>query len=133
MDFYTVLGISREADMETIRHAHRMLVRRYHPDQGSGASAERFRQVREAYETLIDPARRRLYDFSLQQSDRPVRVQQWVAPLWPFPQENPDIFGKFAPGMEPLTFRNSANFSDVFASWLMVMEELSYEEEWPWW
>ena len=66
MNFYAVLGIPRNADDEAIRRAYRILVRRYHPDLGVGSSAERFRQVREAYETLIDPASRRSYDLSLQ-------------------------------------------------------------------
>lgn len=65
MNFYAVLGIPRDADDETIRGAYRILARRYHPDRGVGSSAEKFRQVNEAYETLIDNRSRNAYDLSL--------------------------------------------------------------------
>jgi len=71
MNFYTVLGIPRDADEEMIRSAYRELARRYHPDRGSGSSAEKFRQVNEAYETLIHSARRKQHDLALRQGERP--------------------------------------------------------------
>lgn len=61
-DPYEVLGVRREADSEVIKRAYRRLVLAFHPDTGDEPSADRFRAVREAYETLGDPARRRLYD-----------------------------------------------------------------------
>jgi curved DNA-binding protein CbpA len=54
MNCYSVLGVPSDADSETIRSAFRILARRYHPDSGSGSSAEKFRQIVEAYETLSD-------------------------------------------------------------------------------
>ena len=33
-NFYVVLGVSRDADLEQIRQAYRQLVHRYHPDKG---------------------------------------------------------------------------------------------------
>jgi curved DNA-binding protein CbpA len=65
MNYYSVLGIAPDATDETVRGAFRALVRQYHPDAGAESSAERFRDVVEAYQTLSDPARRRLYDDSL--------------------------------------------------------------------
>ena len=65
MSYYDVLGIPVDATPETIRAAFRNLARRYHPDAGEGSSAQRFRDVVEAYETLSDPGRRRRYDLSL--------------------------------------------------------------------
>ena len=65
MNHYLTLGISMNADEETIRHAFRTLARRYHPDAGTGSSVEKFRNVFEAYETLRDPLRRAAYDHSL--------------------------------------------------------------------
>jgi len=62
MNYYILLGVPLDADQETIRSAFRMQVRRYHPDAGEGSSAEKFRQLVEAYTTLNDPMRRRLYD-----------------------------------------------------------------------
>jgi curved DNA-binding protein CbpA len=84
MNYYLILGIPADADEETIRHAFRVLARQYHPDAGSGSSAEKFRQVFEAYETLRDPARRALYDNSLQARRGSVRPFT-IEPLRPEP------------------------------------------------
>jgi curved DNA-binding protein CbpA len=65
MNFYVVLGIAEDADSDTIRSAFRALARRYHPDAGAGSSTAEFRRALEAYETLIDPARRRRHDRDL--------------------------------------------------------------------
>ena len=65
MNLYDVLGVPRNADDETLRNAYRILARRYHPDRGLGSSAEKFRHVTEAYETLINPESRHTYDLSL--------------------------------------------------------------------
>jgi len=64
MDLYIVLGVPQGASESEIKRAYRRLARRYHPDinPGDQAAAERFRQILEAYETLIDPARRSRYD-----------------------------------------------------------------------
>jgi curved DNA-binding protein CbpA len=68
MSYYVVLGIAEDADSDTIRSAFRALARRYHPDAGAGSSTPEFRRALEAYETLSDPERRRLYDRDLQGS-----------------------------------------------------------------
>ncbi len=64
MDFYVVLGLAREATVGDIKRAYRRLARRFHPDinPGDRLAATQFRQIAEAYETLIDPDRRRRYD-----------------------------------------------------------------------
>jgi curved DNA-binding protein CbpA len=62
MNYYVVLGVAEDADDNSIRSAFRALARRYHPDAGAGSSTADFQQALEAYETLGDPHRRRLYD-----------------------------------------------------------------------
>ncbi len=64
MDLYIVLGVRRGASAEDIRRAYKRLARRYHPDinPGDGEAAARFRDILSAYETLVDPERRRRYD-----------------------------------------------------------------------
>jgi DnaJ-class molecular chaperone len=62
---YKILGVSRFADQDTIRHAFRAKVRSSHPDLGAGSSPEKFREAVEAYEILSDPGRRREYDQTL--------------------------------------------------------------------
>ena len=78
MNYYVVLGIAEDADEETIRSAFRALARRYHPDVGVGSSPVEFHRVREAYETLADPERRRRYDRQLRDARRPVVVREVI-------------------------------------------------------
>ena len=64
MDYYIVLGLRPGASEGEIKRAYRRLARRYHPDinPGDHAAEMLFRRIVEAYETLIDPQRRRQYD-----------------------------------------------------------------------
>jgi curved DNA-binding protein CbpA len=78
MNHYVLLGVPVDADDGTIRSAFRRLARQYHPDVGSGSSSEKFREVTEAYETLIDPLRRKVYDQSL---NYPKRIPIHAEPL----------------------------------------------------
>jgi DnaJ-class molecular chaperone len=83
MNYYLVLGVAEDADKDTIRRAFRAMVRRYHPDAGAGASSDAFRRVVEAYETLNDPARRRMYDQALHRHTvrSPQERERFVEPL----------------------------------------------------
>src|SRR5881394_2140012 len=64
MDLYVILGLEHGATEPEIKRAYRRLARRFHPDinPGDRAAEARFRQILEAYETLIDPDRRTRYD-----------------------------------------------------------------------
>lgn len=63
-DYYEILGVSRDADLDTIKKAYRRLARQYHPDANPGdpAAEARFKEIAVAYETLSDPQRRQRYD-----------------------------------------------------------------------
>ena len=64
MDFYLILGLDRGASTGDVKRAYKRLARRYHPDinPGDRTAAAHFRQIAEAYETLVDPDRRSHYD-----------------------------------------------------------------------
>jgi molecular chaperone DnaJ len=64
MDLYLLLGVDREATAADIKRAYKRLARKYHPDinPGDRIAEQHFKQIAQAYETLIDPARRQRYD-----------------------------------------------------------------------
>jgi len=63
-EYYRVLGVEKDATSEDVKKAFRKLARTCHPDVAGDdpTSAEKFAQIREAYETLVDPQRRARYD-----------------------------------------------------------------------
>ncbi len=63
-DFYSVLGVPKDADAATIKKTYRKLARDLHPDknQGNKPMEARFKEVNRAYEVLGDGAKRKLYD-----------------------------------------------------------------------
>jgi DnaJ-class molecular chaperone len=76
-DYYIVLGVSRGADIDKIKKAYRRVAKKYHPDVArSRESAEKFREVRAAYETLADEERRRRYDEELAQRGSEIRISR---------------------------------------------------------
>ena len=58
---YGVLGVSPKADRATVKTAFRSLAKRCHPDM-QGGDELRFKEVADAYATLVNPARRAAYD-----------------------------------------------------------------------
>jgi molecular chaperone DnaJ len=63
-DYYEVLGISRDADIQQIKKAYRKLAREHHPDVNDNdpGCEEKFKEATEAYEILCDAEKRGLYD-----------------------------------------------------------------------
>jgi len=63
-DYYEVLGVERMASSDEIKKSYRKLAVKYHPDKNPGdkASEEKFKELGEAYEILIDPQKRAVYD-----------------------------------------------------------------------
>jgi hypothetical protein len=62
VDFYELMQISPNAELDTIQRVYRMLVVRYHPDNPHTGDVDKFLLLKQAQETLCDPQRRALYD-----------------------------------------------------------------------
>jgi len=63
-DYYEVLGITKDADQNTIKRAYRKLALKYHPDKNpeNKQTEEKFKEAAEAYEVLSDSQKRAAYD-----------------------------------------------------------------------
>ncbi len=105
-DYYTTLGIERDATQDEVKRAYRKLARKFHPDINKKADAEqRFKEVGEAYEVLQDTEKRAAYDkFG----------QNWQAGQDFDPPPDWDNGFEFTGG--GYTENDSSQFSDFFES-----------------
>ncbi len=63
-DYYSILGVPRNADQKAIAAAYRKLARKHHPDvnRQDPTAEEKFKAVNEAHQALSDPEKRARYD-----------------------------------------------------------------------
>ena len=64
MDYYKILGVSKNANSDEIKKAYRKLALKYHPDKNNGNKdyEAKFKDISEAYAVLSDPEKRNQYD-----------------------------------------------------------------------
>ena len=116
-DYYTVMGLARDALPEDIKRAYRKLSRKYHPDVSKEKNAEAlFKQLGEAYEVLKDPEKRTAYD---QLGEHWKEGQEFRPP--PGWNANAEHAGRSAPGGYPGGFAGAGSgdggdYSDFFES-----------------
>lgn len=63
-DFYEILGVSKDANPDSIKKAYRKLAMQFHPDKNPGnkEAEDKFKEAASAYEILSNPEKRRQYD-----------------------------------------------------------------------
>lgn len=61
-DYYSILGVPRNASKEDIKKAFRKLAHKYHPDKKESGDEQRFKEASEAYSVLSDDKKRAEYD-----------------------------------------------------------------------
>ncbi|XP_031121099.1 chaperone protein dnaJ 1, mitochondrial isoform X1 [Ipomoea triloba] len=108
-DYYDLLGVSKDASREEIKKAFHALAKKYHPDanKNNPSTRRKFQEIRDAYETLQDPDKRKQYDMMKEH-----RKTEY---------SNFDYGG--AEG-----FRHEANFNDFSHSFQKIFSEI-FENE----
>ena len=119
-DYYSMLGVARDADAKQVKSAFRKLAMQYHPDrnQGDAEAEKKFKEIGEAYEVLYDEQKRAAYDrfghdaFKQQGMNGGGRGGQGFS-SGAFSDIFDDIFGEFMGGQRGGQRRNPGRGSDL--------------------
>ena len=71
-NYYYILGVKENSSIKEIKSAYWKLSKKFHPDinQGDKFFEERFKDIKEGYETLSDIHKRKIYDEQLKEFNK---------------------------------------------------------------
>lgn len=75
MDYYSTLGVNKNASQDEIKSAYRKMAMKHHPDRGGDTA--KFKEVEEAYRTLSDPQKKEMFDMGVDPNAGPRGHHQW--------------------------------------------------------
>ena len=131
---YDVLGVGRSIDEDSLKAIYKSLAREWHPDRHQGQTREdaerRFQEISEAFQTLSDPVKRKMYDEQLDAAktaaDAAAAAKRFRAASWN--TEVPDVASRLRnakreePGMPPHIIAGTLAF--VTGNFIMVINWL---------
>jgi DnaJ-class molecular chaperone len=115
-DYYSVLGVAKNAPQKDVKSAYRKLARKWHPDanpEHTKEAEEKFKEISEAYEVLGDAEKRKKYDMlgpDWQQAARQAEQQRRYRTTSDGDEFD---FGNFGGGQRPAG-AGPSGFSDFF-------------------
>jgi curved DNA-binding protein len=108
MDYYTTLGISKNASEAEIKAAYRKMAMKHHPDRGGDEKT--FKEVNAAYETLSDPQKKQMIDMGVDPNSQHTNYRQGSPFEFHFNTGNfDDIFSNFGFGGRPMRKNKTLN------------------------
>jgi molecular chaperone DnaJ len=103
-DYYSILGVSKDAPEEAIKKAYRKLARKWHPDinPGNKEAETKFKGISAAYDVLGDKEKRKLYDEFGEEglrsgfdAEKAREYQQWAGPREQARRAGGQPFGRY--------------------------------------
>jgi DnaJ-class molecular chaperone len=84
VNYYTILGLDKDASKSEIIKSYRYLALKYHPDRNnnSEAATQKFMQIVEAYQVLSNEQSRRNYDITTRYGSALHRWRNWQVPSY---------------------------------------------------
>uniref|UniRef100_A0A6G1SAJ8 DnaJ subfamily B member 11 n=1 Tax=Aceria tosichella TaxID=561515 RepID=A0A6G1SAJ8_9ACAR len=122
-DFYAILGVPQTATTHEIKSSFRKLAIQLHPDKnvGNEEATKMFQDLREAFEVLSDPEKRKLYDEGGEERLKKMSSGSGGRGMDPFESFFGDFFGFHSEGHED---KDTPKGSDVIVDLWVTYEEL---------
>jgi len=123
-DYYAVLQVQPDAELEVIEAAYRQLMKKYHPDRAgddprrAALHHERAKAINEAFGVLRDFDQRRLYDLRLGVGRVRPRAAQAATPAGPTYSTGASAPPRKAPPPQPVVAATPEDFQPALSPWL---------------